>query len=302
MEGQFRDRRCRAVLIAALGCFLGVLRPPMLLADCQPPAGTYEYSLEWDPPLPRGCPDEEATLTVRLKSTEPVQGVGVAIYFYPLYYDGNYKNHRILVRSISPGKNIPEEWTKVSGHCDSSDEVLLGFLAAPISQQAMVKIDPGDAIEVLKVTFSSTLIPENAEVRIKFLDGLCNESSYGNHVVIADCDVTPKFNYNSPYLYTPIFMSTCFFLRGDCNNNGLVAGYTGDILFLLSHLFAGGRAPDCEAACDANNDGDVNMSDVVYLAEWTFQSGLPPGPPYPGCGPDPTPDTPPLGCLYPICP
>jgi hypothetical protein len=43
-------------------------------------------------------------------------------------------------------------------------------------------------------------------------------------------------------------------------------------------------------AADANDDGKVDPSDIVYLIGYLFMGGNPPPPPFPNPGPDPTPD------------
>ena len=56
-----------------------------------------------------------------------------------------------------------------------------------------------------------------------------------------------------------------------------------------------GRAPPCDDAADANDTGEVDLSDPIFGLNFLFLGG--PEPPAPGtrvCGPDPTPD--PLGC------
>lgn len=47
-------------------------------------------------------------------------------------------------------------------------------------------------------------------------------------------------------------------------------------VFGLNHLFRGGTAPPCLAACDANQDGNFNLTDMVHLLLYLFQGG--PGP------------------------
>ncbi|MCA8962072.1 MAG: hypothetical protein KDC38_16210 [Planctomycetes bacterium] len=88
------------------------------------------------------------------------------------------------------------------------------------------------------------------------------------------------------------------FVRCDCNRDG--SGDIGDAIFTLGLLFMGGT-PSCADACDSNDDGSINIADVIYCLSILFTGGPPPPPPYPGCGPDPTPDA--LRCdSYPLCP
>ncbi len=71
---------------------------------------------------------------------------------------------------------------------------------------------------------------------------------------------------------------------GDCNGDGEVD--LSDAVFLLLHLFAGGPAPECEFLADANGNGKGDVADAVYILEFLFRSG-------------PAPYRPSLACLEP---
>jgi len=70
------------------------------------------------------------------------------------------------------------------------------------------------------------------------------------------------------------------FVPGLCNGVGTgPSGRQPDIssaVFGLSWLFAGTRAPPCAAACDANGDGEVDISDMVRVLNYLFSGGAPP--------------------------
>lgn len=92
------------------------------------------------------------------------------------------------------------------------------------------------------------------------------------------------------------------FIRGDCNADG--AYNIADPILLLAFLFPpAGSAPPCDDACDCNDDGTLNIADTVCLLSGLFGTvTVPPAPPHPGCGPDPTPGDP-LSCTsFPPCP
>jgi hypothetical protein len=271
-------------------------------AQCVPPAGTYEYYFSWSPAEPKACPNAEITLSVMMNSTQPVQGVGASIAV--LCPSGISVLNTI--RSVSAGADIPGEWSSTSSsQCQNGCIRYVGLLAAPISQTDMVSIPSGSGKEIFRVVFVPPAVPEPSSISVRFdLSFSCGGTSYNNSIVVAGCDVTasttPKLNATN----SSIPINTCAgnFRRGDCNNNGLVAGYVGDIVYLLNLLFASGPAAACENACDANDDNSVNISDVVFLANWTFSSGSAPSSPYPSCGPDPTPGTTPLTCATTVCP
>ena len=88
------------------------------------------------------------------------------------------------------------------------------------------------------------------------------------------------------------------FLRGDCNSDGQVK--LTDAVFLLSYSFTGRAVPRCLSACDVNGDGRVvGISDAVYLLSFNFGGGPPPAAPFPDCGPGMLPADPVLGCANP---
>jgi hypothetical protein len=78
------------------------------------------------------------------------------------------------------------------------------------------------------------------------------------------------------------------FRRADVDGNG-TAGL-GDVTAILDYIFLNGSAPACLKTADANDDGDIDISDpllvlfALYLERGTVAD------PYPGCGVDPSSD------------
>jgi chitodextrinase len=67
--------------------------------------------------------------------------------------------------------------------------------------------------------------------------------------------------------------------RGDVNNNGVID--LGDVIFLVNYLFRTSLEPPIMVAADINNDGTpedpiVDLGDVVYLVNYLFKGGDPP--------------------------
>ena len=72
-----------------------------------------------------------------------------------------------------------------------------------------------------------------------------------------------------------------------------------DSIFILTYLFMGTSAPDCEKAADTNDDGKVDLSDGIYGLNFLFLGGR--APPDPGsCARDSSPDE--LPCMESACP
>lgn len=89
------------------------------------------------------------------------------------------------------------------------------------------------------------------------------------------------------------------FNRGDVNADG--ARNLTDAVFILEHLFGGGREPPCAKSADVNDTGAVDLTDPVFLLGALFSAGPAPPPPSAECGPDPTTDA--LGCeSFDACP
>ncbi len=78
------------------------------------------------------------------------------------------------------------------------------------------------------------------------------------------------------------------FHRGDVDLNGRME--VTDAIAALGILFSDGRAPACADALDADDNGALNLADVMFILHALFHGGPLPPPPFGGCGPDPTPD------------
>ncbi len=63
----------------------------------------------------------------------------------------------------------------------------------------------------------------------------------------------------------------CSFICGDANADGNVD--ISDAVFLIQYIFAGGPSPNPPATGDANCDASVDISDPVYLIQYIFSGG-----------------------------
>ena len=87
------------------------------------------------------------------------------------------------------------------------------------------------------------------------------------------------------------------FLRGDVDGNGSID--IADALHVLGWIFLEGPEPTCLDAADTNDDGCIDLQDLAHfpvpgVCPYFEMEFCAPRPPYPFCGPDPTPDF--LGC------
>ncbi len=60
---------------------------------------------------------------------------------------------------------------------------------------------------------------------------------------------------------------------GDVNGDGNIQ--LSDIIFMVNFIFKGGIAPDPPAFGDLNCDGKVNLGDIIYLVNFVFKGGPP---------------------------
>ncbi|HEX7402208.1 MAG TPA: dockerin type I repeat-containing protein [candidate division Zixibacteria bacterium] len=72
--------------------------------------------------------------------------------------------------------------------------------------------------------------------------------------------------HNLPYCFQISYPTT-----GDANGDGTID--VSDVVFLINYLFRGGSAPDPMPRGDANCDQVVDISDVVFLINYLFRGG-----------------------------
>ena len=84
---------------------------------------------------------------------------------------------------------------------------------------------------------------------------------------------SPSFGINQGYWQETI---TGEYLRGDANQDGIIN--VGDIVYLVSYLYKNGPAPAPVWVGDCNCDEIVNVGDVVFLVSYLYKGG-----PEPSC-------------------
>ncbi len=81
------------------------------------------------------------------------------------------------------------------------------------------------------------------------------------------------------WIVTDLPMPLC----GDANSDGTVS--VSDVIYLINYLFKGGSAPNPFLIGDVNGDEQLSVTDVVYLISYLFKGG-----PQPGCPEIPSED------------
>ena len=91
------------------------------------------------------------------------------------------------------------------------------------------------------------------------------------------------------------------FLRGDCDGNGTVGGSPTEAIVLLGWAFRGGSVPDCLAACDAEANGSIGVTDALRILRHAFLGIGEPDPPFPECTKSDRESDESIGCEIPFC-
>ncbi len=100
------------------------------------------------------------------------------------------------------------------------------------------------------------------------------------------------------YLDPNVHGQMALFKRGNANADARID--IADAIFVLTHLFAQGPAPNCRDAADANDDGTIDIADAVKILAHLFAQAGPLPEPFGVCGADPSSDT--LDCgSFPSC-
>ena len=97
-----------------------------------------------------------------------------------------------------------------------------------------------------------------------------NDSAVGTAPSAASSEALTVIAADYCHADTMSFMIRVY-VCGDANNDGDVN--IGDGVFIINYVFKSGAAPDPLEAGDANCDGEVNVGDAVYLINFVFNDG-----------------------------
>jgi len=88
-----------------------------------------------------------------------------------------------------------------------------------------------------------------------------------NGQVTIECDDPDTPTWDIPVTMTVIEPYIC----GDLNDDGVVNLL--DIVFLINYKYKEGVVPDPMESADVNGDGSVNILDIVYLINFKYKDG-----------------------------
>ncbi|MGE3164567.1 MAG: CRTAC1 family protein [Planctomycetota bacterium] len=160
---------------------------------------------------------------------------------------------------------------------------------APDGYGARVVARVGNAYQYAEIAGGSTYISQS-ELSAHF--GL-GSSAIVDELRVEWSDQTVSVLWSVPADQTleidPSGTATAYFVRSDCNQDGGVD--LSDVIYLLGRLFLSiGATPECDDACDGSDDGAVDLVDAIVALGGLFVPGNAFLPPYPKCGRDQSPD------------
>lgn len=154
----------------------------------------------------------------------------------------------------------------------------------------------GFPLELAEVTGTIPAGTPDQDINFQFTDGI--GSPPVNNIYVVDFDSIPVTDTNPGRIEvrTPPPPPIIHFIRGDVTMDQQIN--IADVIYHLDYTFQGGPLPQCDDAADANDDGHPDISDAIFMLDYLFGDGPQPTQPFPNPGPDITPD--PIGCANPI--
>lgn len=168
--------------------------------------------------------------------------------------------------------------------------------AVILSFQHEAWLPPEGEVEILRLEVEAPVaVGPGAGVILDFEDGLVgsgqpvkNRITFGEGITRRDDGTENDADRDVAEPCTVLVTSPeRNFVRGSLNGDSLLN--LSDAVFLLEHLFLGGRPFQCAAAADVNGDDIVDLADGAYLLNFLFRGGKAPPAPFPVCGQDPGP-------------
>jgi len=179
---------------------------------------------------------------------------------------------------------------------EGSTGVEEGYISGGAAFKIFEGIPANQETEVLRFRFRVRPDVGPTITEIRFLDGAHPPENikFRNACVALGRTIYPEMADSFVFIdaKVSIGIDIATFLRGD--TDGSLEVDQTDAIVLLNHLFIGGSPPHCYDAADANDDGELDISDPIAILESVFLGTrqLPPPTGIPGA--DPTSDH--MGC------
>jgi hypothetical protein len=155
---------------------------------------------------------------------------------------------------------------------------------APIPTQTKEKAEPEaavSAVEVKQTTFPQSAPLSSPALGYKMvtdaLDGFGGESESDNYRIPVNSGGQASavgISVGVTFGTNAGFVYASHVKHGDANANGLVD--LSDVIYLLNYLFRNGPLPCPMEAGDANCNGLVDLSDAIFLLNYLFKGGAAP--------------------------
>jgi hypothetical protein len=144
-----------------------------------------------------------------------------------------------------------------------------------IEQKAISKITTAPAGIPVKASFQGGR--QGYQMVTDVLDGFGGESESDNYRIPVNSGGQPSAGGTSQstnYRVNAGYVQASLVNRGDANADGVIDA--SDVVYLLNYLFIHGPDPCPMEAGDATCDGIIDIADVVYLLNYLFIGGPPP--------------------------
>ena len=231
--------------------------------------------------LPASVGDTEHLVDVVVHNDTSVQGFSLAITYDPTVLELTSFGIEDTITELTEAEFVEEIINAVPG------QAILGVLldVVPPYDQQMIPAS-GLPLPFAKMRFTvSDSLEQDVATPIRFTDNI-GSPAIENLLVIGGASILPE----KVDTFIQIDAAASF-LRGDADRS-----LDLDLADVIQNVFyVTNQCPECppitcQSALDANDDGDVDIADGVWLANYLFTGGPPPPPPFPEPGFDPTPD------------
>ncbi|KPL00616.1 MAG: hypothetical protein AMJ91_03955 [candidate division Zixibacteria bacterium SM23_73_3] len=185
-------------------------------------------------------------------------------------------DHPSIVYAISCMVGYPEPNAWGNMGIDLLTKPSYGASVGVLSGTRVVWVSKGGG-ELMGYEFNRFMIdgptgPERVGNALYDSEFFCNQNYTWNHY----SEYWNIFGYNLYGDPSLVREGVSGFTCGDCNNDGTID--LGDVLHLTAYLYKNGPAPDPYKAGDCNCDDTIDLGDLLYLVAYLYKGG-----PAPGC-------------------